>query len=178
MTTIGLALISALIVNGMHGYLLWSQRDERKWSISVHASKDRRTYTIYLIGHFLAGLFFAIFAYRFFVTTHDVKWLFWLSLFGLVFEYVQALLPARGKTNNAHAVTAYAMFVSYAVVALIAMITLDLSIFVRLVAIPFLIMIPVFGIIAVRYQEKMYFAQMVAIASFSLVMIIYAVESY
>lgn len=178
MKTIYWAIASGLIVNGAHGYLLWSQRDERKWSISVHAARDRQTYIIYLIGHLMAGLFFAIFAYKFFVTVHDLEWLFWLSAIGLMFEYVQALLPAKGNTNSIHAVTAYAMFISYAFVAVFSFFVLDLSAFVRLVALPFLFVIPIFGVLAVRNRDKMYFAQMIAIGSFSLVMIIYGIGKY
>lgn len=174
MNTVYLAIISGVIVNGVHGYLLWSQRDERKWSISVHAAKDRRTYVIYLIGHLLAGLFFAIFAYEFFVIAIDASWLFWLSMVGLTFEYVQAVLPAKGRTNSIHAVTAYAMFISYAFVAVFSMFVLPLSPLVCLVTLPFLVAIPIFGVIAVRNKDKMYFAQMISICSFSLVMIIFA----
>jgi len=172
--TVYLAIISGVIVNGVHGYLLWSQRDERKWSISVHAAKDRQTYTIYLIGHLLAGLFFAIFAYKFFVIAKDASWLFWLSMVGLTFEYVQAVLPAKGRTNSIHAVTAYAMFISYAFVAVFSMFVLPLSPLVRLITLPYLVAIPIFGVIAVRNKDKMYFAQMISICSFSLVMIIFA----
>jgi hypothetical protein len=172
-----LAVASGLIVNGVHGYLLWSQRDERKWSISVHAARDRRTYTIYLIGHLLAGLFFALFAYEFFVTIHDLQWLFWLSILGLMFEYIQAILPAKGKTNTTHAVTAYAMFISYAFVAVFSMFVLDISTTVQVLVFPFLLLIPIFGVVAVRNRNKMYFAQMISICSFSLVMIIFAVGS-
>ncbi|MDO8266125.1 MAG: hypothetical protein Q7T41_04255 [Candidatus Saccharibacteria bacterium] len=176
--TLLFAILSGLIVNGTHGYLLWSQRDERKWSISTHAARDRQTHVIYLIGHLSAGLFFALFAYRFFVGVHDIEWLFWFSLIGLTFEYTQALLPARGKTNKAHAVAAYAMFISYTIVVTLAMINLDLSNMTRLFALPFLIAIPVCGIVALRKRDKFYFAQMIAISSFSILSIIYALGSF
>ena len=177
MSAVYWVIASGVIINGVHGYLLWSQRDERKWSISMHAAKDRQTYIIYLIGHLLAGLFFALFAYKFFVTIHDLEWLFWLSILGLKFEYIQAILPASGRTNSIHAVTAYAMFISYAFVAVISMFVLPLSTVVQLVILPFLTAIPIFGVIAVRNRDKMYFAQMISICSFSLVMIIFAIGS-
>ncbi len=161
----------------MHGYLLWSQRDERKWSISVHAARDRQTYTVYLIGHLLAGLFFAIFAYKFFVINNDLKWLFWLSVVGLSFEYIQAFLPAKGRINTIHAVTVYAMFISYAFVAVFSFFVLDLSTLIRFLILPFLIVIPTFGVVAVKDRYKMYFAQMISIGAFSLVMIIFAAGS-
>lgn len=178
MSPIYWAVASGLIVNGTHGYLLWSQRDERKWSISVHAARDKRTYGIYLIGHLSAGVFFAVFAYKFFVKIHDLEWLYWLSIVGLTFEYIQAFLPARGRTNSVHSFTAYAMFISYAFVAVFSFFVLDLTIIVRMLALPLLLFIPIFGFVAIRNKAKMYFAQMVAIGSFSLVMVIYALGSY
>lgn len=178
MSPIYWAVASGLIVNGTHGYLLWSQRNERKWSISVHAARDKRTYGIYLIGHLSAGVFFAVFAYKFFVKIHDLEWLYWLSIFGLSFEYIQALLPARGRTNSVHAVTAYAMFISYAFVAVFSFFVLDIGNIVRILVLPFLLFIPIFGVVAVRNRAKMYFAQMIAIGSFSLVMVIYAIGSF
>ena len=93
---------------------------------------------------------------------------------GLTFEYVQAVLPAKGRTNSIHAVTAYAMFISYAFVAVFSMFVLPLSPLVRLITLPYLVAIPIFGVIAVRNKDKMYFAQMISICSFSLVMIIFA----
>lgn len=177
-TTLLLAVASGILVNGTHGYLLWSQRNERKWSISSHAALDRRTYLIYLIGHLSAGTLFAIFSYRFFAGIHKAEWLFWLSLIGIAFEYAQALLPARGKTDKAHASAAYAMFVSYTIVVMLAMITLDLSNLTRVFALPLLFVIPISGVVAMRNRNKMYFAQMIAISSFSLLVIIYALGSY
>lgn len=167
-------IASGLIVNGVHAWLLWSQRHERKWSISVHAAKDKQTYKIYLVGHLLAGLFFALFAYDFYVNDHDKQWLFWLTCVGLTFEYIQAILPAKGKTNMAHAVTAYAMFISYAIVAILSLFHLPLSRGATLLAAPFLLAIPLFGVVAVKNRDRMYASQMVAIGSFSLVMIIMA----
>lgn len=167
-------ILSGLIVNGVHGYLLWTQRHERKWSISVHAAKDKQTYIIYLVGHLLAGLFFVLFAYDFYINMYDKAWLFWLACIGLTFEYVQAIVPAKGKTNMAHAITAYAMFISYAIVAVLSLFNLPLSREAILLAAPFLLAIPIFGVVAVTDRDHMYASQMVAIGSFSLVMIIMA----
>jgi hypothetical protein len=171
-------ILSGIIVNSVHGYLLWSQLDERKRSISAHAVKNRQTYTIYLLGHLTAGSLFAIFSYDFFVNTHDLRWLFWIVCAGVAFEYVQAALPARGKTDGLHSITAYAMFISYAFVAFFSMLVLPLSSAAWLLAAPFILFIAFSGVLAVRNRSTMYPYQMVAIGSFSIVIIIIALGSH
>jgi hypothetical protein len=177
MRNITLLILSGICVNGVHAWLLWSQRNERKWSISVHAAKDKQTYKLYLIGHLLAGMFFFIFAYDFYVRIHDLSWLFWLTSLGLTFEYIQAFFPAKGKTNLTHVVSAFSMFVTYMFVAIFSLFYLPLSSAERYSLLPLMLVIPVFGTIAVLNRNKMYAAQMVAISTFSTIMIAIAAVS-
>ena len=159
----------------MHGYLLWSQRVNRKWSISVHAARDRQTYLLYLAGHVLGGLFFILFAHKFFIQIYHVKWLFVLSAAGVFFEYLQAFLPGKGNTESAHAFAAYCMFITYAAVTILSVFVLPLQTSTKLSAAPFLLAIPICGVFAHIKRNKLYFSQMIAIASLCISMLIMAV---
>ena len=159
----------------MHGYLLWSQRANRKWSISVHAAHDRQSYMLYIAGHALSGLFFLLFAHTFFIQIYHVKWLFELSLAGIFFEYLQAVVPGKGTTESAHAFAAYCMFITYAAVTIVSVFVLPLHTSTRLVAAPFLLAIPICGVYAHVKRNKFYFSQMIAIGSFCISMLVMAV---
>ena len=171
---LGSLVLSALFVNGVHAYLLWSQRSERQWSISAHSARDKQTYLLYIAGHVLGGLFFLLFAYEFFTKTYDASWLFVLSCIGVVFEYAQAASPAKGSTDFAHTITAYCMFLTYALVTILSEITLPLSTLTRVLAAPFLLAIVVLGIYSRFNRQKTYLLQMIAIGSFCASMIIMA----
>ena len=149
-------LLSALFVNGVHGYLLWSQRHERKWSISVHAARDRQTYLLYLFCHIFGGLFFLLFAIHLFLVLHNIKWLFALALLGIIFEYIQAVLPGKGATEKAHAIMAYGMFCTYLIVVLLSEIVLPMNTLFKIITAPFRLAVFVAGYIAYKNRNKIH----------------------
>lgn len=112
-------LLSAVFVNVVHGWLLYYHRDNRKWSISEHAVLDKKTYFLYVLGHILGGAFWLIFAKMYFVDAVHLDWLFALSAWVVAFEYLQAFLPAKGKTNKFHTIAALIMWGSFITVGLL-----------------------------------------------------------
>ena len=167
-------LISALIVNVTHGYLLVSQRDDRKSSISSHATHSKQTYVLYLIAHLLGGFFFIIFAYKFFVIDYNTSWIFVLAVVTVFFEYLQAFIPYKGKSELMHGMAAYGMWLFYLIVGYAAIINLPLRVETRLIALPFLICPIILGIYANYHRQKMYWLQMIIISSFCIGMLIIA----
>lgn len=102
-------LLSFVCANGMHLYLLHSQRNDRKMSISYHAVHSRKTYIVYILGHFFGGLFFLIFAYRLFYVEFGSETLWTISVLGVVSEWIQAITPAKNKYEIYHLVAAWSM---------------------------------------------------------------------
>ena len=132
-----LLLSAGVIINGVHGYLLWSQRHERKWSISVHAIKNRQTYILYVVGHLLAGGLFLLFAKRFFLERYNEPVLFGLVCSTYFFEIVQAVLPSRGRYERPHTIAAYIMWFSFVSAGLLSIFILPVATWGRYLAVLF-----------------------------------------
>ncbi len=153
-------LLSCLLVNGMHGYLLWSQRSERKWSISVHALKSRNHYVLYVFGHVVGGLFFVLFSREFFLKTHDAYGLFYLALITYFFEAVQSVLPSKGKWEMPHSIAALVMWICFLALGLISIVVLDVEPLSRLVATILYVPISILLVRAFMNRSRLYFYQM------------------
>ncbi len=106
-------ILSALLINGVHGSLLVFHKTKRKWTISEHAILGKKSFLVYVIGHLLNGILFLIFARNYFLGVVSMKGIFALSVWTVAFEYIQALLPAKGKTNVPHTIAALTMWVSF-----------------------------------------------------------------
>lgn len=115
-------LLSALSINGVHGYLLRPQRSKRRPTISEHAVLHKKSFALYVLGHILGGGFFLIFANQYYMDTVNLPWLFWLSVLTVVFEYIQAFLPAHGRTNEPHIIAALIMWMTFISVGLLSII--------------------------------------------------------
>ena len=167
-------LLSGLIVNLTHGYLLWSQRHDRKWAISAHAANDTRSYITYLIAHLSSAFLYLLFANEVFVQKFDVHWLFVASIITVSFQILQAVIPSRGKTIVLHGVLAYGMWTSHLIVGYGALVSLPLSNTIRYLALPLLICPVLLGIYAYFNKQKMYWLQMIVIGSYCLGMVVIA----
>ncbi len=167
-------LLSALIVNGAHAYILWSQRKNRKSSLSANAAANNLTYIIYLVAHLVGGALFLAFTHQMFTQTYQSRVLFDLSFVGVIFEYVQALAPARGKTDKFHSLTSYIMWFIYLVVGISAAVILPFSPNLKLITTPLLITPVVLGLYAHYDRSKMYWLQMIIIGSYCTGMLILA----
>ncbi|HMT19336.1 MAG TPA: hypothetical protein PKD20_04015 [Candidatus Saccharibacteria bacterium] len=172
-----LLLSAGVIINGVHGYLLWSQRHERKWSISVHAVKSRQTYILYVAGHMLAGGLFLLFAKRFFLERYNEPALFGLVCSTYFFEIVQAILPSRGRYERPHTVAAYIMWFSFVSAGLLSLAILPVEFWARAVAT--LVYIPLLAMLYKAHTDrnKFYYYQMTMVILFYVSMFFVVVGS-
>lgn len=118
--------LSFLAINGAHGYLVFYQRHDPKWSISDHAVLNRRTRLVYLIGHTVCGL--AFFVYAFLFIAPQVPSLMTLVVATVLLEITQAVVPSKGKVLlSPHSLTALSMWLGFTLIALLCVIFLDLN---------------------------------------------------
>jgi len=152
--------LSILSIHAVHGYLLFKQRSNRKWSISVHAVENKQSFRLYILGHVLGGVFFLIFAYRYYYLSQNLKQIFYIAVVAAVFEFIQAFIPAKGKTNALHSATAYIMWVSYILVSLVSYFALPMSDLKKVLAAPLLLVLVVLFIYVHFNLKRLYFYQM------------------
>jgi hypothetical protein len=170
-------ILAGLIINGTHLYLLWSQKDDRKWSISEHAARNSITYLLYVVGHIVGGFIFLVFAHQFYVEKFGIAWLFFICCFTYFFEVLQALLPAKGKTNIPHTIAAYIMWLSFLSAGILSLIYLPLTTTVNNIC--WLIM----GLILAQLvyihfrRDKLYFYQVTMVVMFYAIMAILTITS-
>lgn len=159
-------LLSALFINGVHGWLLYSHRNNRKWSISEHAVLDKKSYFLYVLGHLLGGAFWLVFAKIYFVDTVHLDWLFALSIWVVGFEYLQALLPAKGKTNKLHTIAALIMWGSFISAGLLCIALLPVVIFQKYLASALYACLLSVLIYASSHRQQIYKCQMIMVLLF------------
>lgn len=167
--------LSALSTNGVHGYLLLSQKTKRKFTISEHAVLHSKSFVLYVLGHMFGGAFFLIFAKQYYLDVVNLGWLFGLTIFTVVFEYTQAFLPAKGKTNKLHTITALVMWTSFITLGLLSIIFVP-AIAVRKVAATLVYTGLVASLLyASKDRERMYRHQMIMVLLFYVSMFVLVV---
>ncbi len=159
-------LLSALFINGVHGWLLYYHRDSRKWSISEHAVLNKKSYFLYVLGHLLGGALWLVFAKIYFVDTVHLDWLFVLSIWVVGFEYLQALLPAKGKTNKLHTIAALIMWGSFIIAGLMCIAYLPVGIFQKYLASGLYACLLSVLIYASSHRQKIYKYQLIMVLLF------------
>lgn len=120
-------LASFLLINVVHGYLLISHRANRNLTISERAAKNNKTLSLYVFGHLLNGTLFAIFAYNLFISTSSSPLLFAVAVAGIISEWSQALIPARGEYDKPHTAIAFLMSVLMTTLGTLGAILLPVS---------------------------------------------------
>lgn len=120
-------ILAGVFVNGMHASLLFAKKDDRRWSISEHAVISRRTYAIYVAGHILGGWFFFLFAKEFYLERYDALPMFVLACVTVLFEYLQAVIPAKGKWYMTHTIAALTMWISFIALGVWSAFSLELQ---------------------------------------------------
>lgn len=127
-------ILAGLFVQGGHSYLLFSQKHDRKWSISDHAAVSSRTHAIYFICHFIGAVGWFIGSYLVFYHT-DFWYIFYISAAAAVFEVLQAAFPSKqGRIRSLHSVFAYLMWVSCMATILLGTVALPLATWQKVVA--------------------------------------------
>lgn len=159
-------LLAYLSINSVHSYLLWSQKSKRRWSISEHAALNNRTLSLYIVGHLVGGLSFLLFAKSYYLTTHHYPAIFALVCITVAFEYLQAFLPAKGKTNTVHTIAALLMWFSTIAVIITSLFVLHVTLTRTLIAAAIDIAILAYLVKAYVNKERLYKYQMIMITLF------------
>lgn len=170
-----LLLLSFLCTNGTMFYILFHHRNDRKSSVSLHASIDNRSHATFALGHFIGGLAFLYFAYRFFYIDNGSLLLLVLSCFGVLAEQVQAFIPHKLGLARIHSVSAafMAIFISLIIFTAPFIINLEpkwLAAYKGLIA-----LLCASGIRAIKNKPKFYQTQMLFFFAFYpfLLMLVY-----
>jgi hypothetical protein len=172
-----LLVLSGIIVNGTHGYLLWSQRNERQWSLSVHAAKHRISYMQYVLAHIVGGGLFLLFARELFTVRYDLDGLFYLAIFNYFFEVLQAVLPSKGKTEMSHTIAALIMWFAFLAIAIWSTIAFPVGTTSKLLNAGILTLLVVYLVKAYFDRPHLYRYQMIMIALFFLCMLLITISS-
>lgn len=104
-----LLLISFLGTCGTVYYILYKYKYERKSSISLHVAIDRHSHSLYASGHFIGGLCFLLFTYKFFYIIHGSLALLILASIGFLVEQTQGFFPHNLRFGRIHTIGAYLM---------------------------------------------------------------------
>lgn len=164
-------VLACLFVQGGHSYLLFSQKHDRKWSISDHAALSGRTHLIYFICHFLGGLAWLVASRLVFYPGHPV--VFWISAATVVFEWLQAAMPSKtGRVRSLHSLFAYIMWIGCMVTLLLGSLSLALPNWQKALAL--LCFVPIFGMFIYMHlhRQRIWHMQYATIYFFFLGMLI------
>lgn len=104
-----LLLISFLGTCGTVYYILYKYKYERKTSISLHVAIDKYSHGLYALGHFVGGLCFLLFSYKFFYIYHGSLMLLILAIIGFLVEQTQGFFPHNLRFGRIHTIGAYLM---------------------------------------------------------------------
>lgn len=118
-------LVSWLMINFVHGYVLFINRGQGLRTISENAAASNNLLAVYRFAHGINGLLLiAIVASLPDVHGHSIVIL--LALGSVIFEWAQAAVPYRGKLMHIHTALAFAMAVSMVSLAWVLQLSVEL----------------------------------------------------
>lgn len=167
-----LLLISFLGTCGTVYYILYKYKYERKKSISQHIAINKYSHGLYAFGHFVGGLCFLIFAYKFFYVMYDSLVLLLLACAGFIAEQIQSFFPQNVRFEKIHTIGAALMGISMVLVVALAPSIVHLA-SAWLVAYMCLVLVYVLtGVYAYFNKAKFYQAQLVFFSVFYLFLLV------
>lgn len=163
---LALILVSFIGTNGPMLYFLHRLKHDRKTSVSHHMATSKETNLVYALGHFVGGMAYLYFAYRYFYKEQGSTLLMVLSAVGVVAEQIQAFFPNNERYKKVHTVAAFAMgaFITCIVLLAPSVITLQTSWLVGYYLLVSVLCIA--GIYTLFNKPKFYRAQMLFFCSF------------
>ncbi len=168
-------ILAGLLASGVHFYVVWKHRGNRRYSISEHAMLSKKSHTIYFVAHVLCDIFFLLFSFQFFVREHQYYLPFYLNVAFAVLDFVQAALPSRGRTEKIHFAAAYISWCCYLLSGLLAMFALQIAQPYLTLAILFIV--PVVGMFIYMHfnRSKLYPYQLAMVPLFVMYMLLVTV---
>lgn len=117
-------LLAVLFVQGAHSHLLYSQRNDRKWSLSRHATDSEQSRTIYRFGHLFGGASWLVAASLLF-DQPSTRFIFYIAIVTVAFEWLQAIVLINSqRIVSLHATLAYIVWISSILTTLLGIIYL------------------------------------------------------
>jgi|GEM_PF-2382763 len=120
-------LFAGLQVSAVHAYLVWRHKDSRKWSLSEHVILAKKSRLIYFVSHVVCEAFFLLFSYQFYMVQHHLPALHYLNVAFAVLDFVQAVVPTRGKTVEIHFAAAYVSWCCFLLSGTLALFALNVA---------------------------------------------------
>ncbi len=161
-----LLLASFLGTDGTMFYILFRNRSDRKSSVSLHAAIDNHSHAIFALGHFIGGLAFLCFSYKFFYVDNGLKLLFALACFGFLAEQVQAFLPNKSRFVAVHTTAAVSMATFISIIVFLAPFSIHLSASWLVGYVGLIALLCLFGIRAILIKHTFYQTQMLFFCAF------------
>lgn len=170
--TLLLLILAGSLISFTHFYIVYSNKENRKYSISEKAIASPQIHRLYMTAHITCNVLFAIYSYRFFILEQDLIVPFLLNMNFVLFNTLQAILPSAGKTEKMHYITAYVSWVSYLLSGALALFLLPLSISYFLLGLALLI--PTLGLfIYIHFNRtKLYPYQLAIVPLFVVYMVV------
>lgn len=167
-----LLLISFLGTCGTAYYILYKYKYERKTSISLHVAIDKYSHRLYAFGHFVGGLCFLIFAYKFFYVMYGSLILLLLACVGFLVEQVQAIFPHSVRFGKIHTIDAFLMATFMIIILMLAPIVVQITSGWSVAYISLICLYVLTSLCAYFNKVKFYQAQLVFFSVFYLFMLV------
>lgn len=163
-------LIAGVQVSLVHFYLVWSHKDNRRYSISEHAILDKSSHRLYIASHLVCDVFFLLYSYYFFVSEQNLSYLLSFAVVFAVLDAFQAIVPSGGRTEKLHFVIAYISWVSFIALGVAAFFLLSLSTATQVIA--GTILLPILGLFIYMHinRTKLYPYQLALVPLYVLYM--------
>lgn len=119
-------LVSWLMINFVHGYVLFINRGQGLRTISENAAASNNLLAVYRLAHGINGLLLiAVVAALPDIHVHSIVII--LALSSVICEWAQAAVPYRGRYMHTHTALAFVMAVSMVSLAWVLQLSIELS---------------------------------------------------
>ena len=169
---LALIVISFIGTNGPMLYFLHRLKHDRKTSVSHHMATSRETNLVYAFGHFIGGMAYLYFAYRYFYQEQGSSFLMVLSVFGVIAEQIQAFFPNNETHKKIHTIAAFSMGAFISGIVLLAPIEIPLHTSWLVGYFSLVSALCVAGIYTLFNKPKFYRAQILFFCSFNVFLFI------
>lgn len=164
-------LSGGLLVSAVHILIVWHHRYNRRYSLSEHAILTKKSHLVYFATHLVTEVLYLAFSYQFFIVEHQLYLPHYLNIVFAVLDFVQAVLPSRGKTEKIHFTAAYISWLCYLSSGIIAIIKLQVA--QPYLTLAYLLLVPIVGMFVYMHinRSKLYPYQLMIVPLFVVYML-------
>ncbi len=164
-------LSGGILVSAVHIFIVWHHRYNRRYSLSEHAILTKKSHLLYFAAHLVTEILYLTFSYQFFVVEHQLYLPHYLNIAFAVLDFVQAVLPSRGRTEKIHFAAAYISWLCYLTSGIIAIIKLQVA--QPFLALAYFLLVPIVGMFVYMHinRSKLYPYQLMIVPLFVVYML-------